>query len=378
MQLSETVKLYPTKYQKELISQTMDEYIATVNSLISVAVSGISISKYTTADLSCNLPSALANQCIRDAKFIVKKHYKSCHAAVLKNRKRNIKAAAPKLPILKKPCCYINNQNFKVNNKNMEFPVMVNGKSKRISVHTKMSDKQKSIFESSKLGTMRIVVKNNRIVSQIVYEISEPEYSDEGSIMGIDLGIKCPAVSYCSDESVKFYGNGRKNKYMRRYYKYLRKKLQKAKKPDAVKRINDKEQRIMCDIDHKLSHAIVETAIAHNVKVIKLEQLQNIRSTTRTSRKNNPSLHTWSFYRLAQLIEYKAKLAGISVAYVNPAYTSQRCPICGDIHHANDRNYTCKCGFHIHRDLLGARNICNSTEFVGNRQTAQGAICSAL
>ena len=78
------------------------------------------------------------------------------------------------------------------------------------------------------------------------------------------------------------------------------------------------------------------------------------------------SLHTWSFYRLAQFIEYKARLAGIKVEYVNPAYTSQRCPVCGNVHHANDRNYTCSCGFHIHRDLLGAMNICNSTEYVGD------------
>lgn len=59
----------------------------------------------------------------------------------------------------------------------------------------------------------------------------------------------------------------------------------------------------MKDIDHKLSHDIVETAVAHTVKVIKLEQLSNIGSTTRTSRKSNPSLHRWSFYRLAQFIK---------------------------------------------------------------------------
>ncbi len=182
------------------------------------------------------------------------------------------------------------------------------------------------------------------------------DFVSDGNAMGVDLGIECPAVSYCSDSSVKFYGNGRKNKYMRRHYKYLRQKLQKAKKPEAIKRINDKEQRIMRDIDHKLSHDIIKTAVDHNVKTIKLEQLQNIRSTTRTSRKNNHSLHTWSFHRLAQFIEYKAKLAGIFVEYINPAYTSQKCPICGRIHHANDRNYTCECGFHIHRDLLGAMN----------------------
>ena len=124
-----------------------------------------------------------------------------------------------------------------------------------------------------------------------------------------------------------------------------------------------------------------KTAVSHDVIVIKLERLTNIRSTTRTSRKNNHSLHIWSFYRLAQFIEYKAKLAGIKVEYVNPAYTSQKCPVCGNVHHANDRNYTCSCGFHIHRDLLGAMNICNSTEYVGDsniRHTAQRTICSAL
>lgn len=191
--------------------------------------------------------------------------------------------------------------------------------------------------------------------------------------MGIDLGIKCPAVSYTSDGSVKFYGNGRRNKYIRRHFSHLRKKLQKEKHYEALKNIYDKEQRIMKDIDHKISHDIIKTATSHDVKLIKLEQLANIRSTTSTSRKNNHSLHTWSFYRLSKYIEYKAKLAGIKVEYVNPAYTSQKCPVCGRVHHANDRDFTCECGYHIHRDLLGAINICNSTEYVGDRNIRHAA-----
>ena len=371
MQLSETIKLYMTREQKSLIVMAMNEYINTVNSLVSVATNGTSISKYTTADVNANLPSALTNQCIRDAKSIVNKYNKNCRKISAKNKKlfkqkSNITIKEPTVPVLKRPCCYVNNQNFKINDNHIEFPVLINGKSKRISIRASMTDNQKQIFANAKLGTMRIVYKGNKIVVQIVYEVAEPEYTDDGNVMGVDLGIKCPAVSYTSDGSVKFYGNGRKNKYMRRHYKYLRKKLGKAKKPDAIKRINNKEQRIIKDIDHKISHDIVETAVVHNVKVIKLEHLANIRSTTRTSRKNNHSLHTWSFYRLAQFIEYKAKLAGIKVEYVNPAYTSQRCPVCGDVHHASDRKYTCSCGFHIHRDLLGAINICNSTEYVGD------------
>ena len=371
MQLSETVKLYMTREQKSLVVMAMNKYISTVNSLISVATSGTSISKYTTADVNASLPSALTNQCIRDAKSIVNKYNKDCRKASAKNKKlarqrSNITIKEPIVPVLKRPCCYVNNQNFKIRDNCIEFPVLINGKSKRISIRTSMTDKQKQIFANTKFGTMRIVYKDNKIVAQIVYEVAEPGYTDDGNVMGVDLGIKCPAVSYISDGSVKFYGNGRKNKYMRRHYKYLRKKLGKAKKTDAIKRINNKEQRIMKDIDHKLSREIVNTATAHGVSVIKMEQLANIRSATRTSRKNNHSLHTWSFYRLAQFIEYKAKLAGIKVEYVNPAYTSQKCPVCGNVHHANDRKYICKCGFHTHRDILGAMNIRNSTEYVGD------------
>ena len=352
-----------TKVQKALVEETMNEYIDTVNRLVSIAVNGTSIRKYTTSDVDANLPSALTNQCIRDARSIVNKYNKLCRKMAAENKE-------PSIPILKRPCFYVNNQNFKIKDGCIEFPVLIHGKSKRISIRTLMTDRQKQLFSNTRLGTMRVVYKGNKIVAQVVYEAIEPECPSTGNVMGIDLGIKCPAVSYISDGSVKFYGNGRKNKYMRRHYKKLRQKHQEAKRMKVVKRIRNKEQRIMKDIDHKLSHDIIETAVSHNVRVIKLERLENIRSATRTSRKNNHSLHTWSFYRLAQYIEYKARLAGIQVEFVDPAYTSQKCPVCGHVHHADDRNYACDCGFHIHRDLLGAMNICNSTEYVGNRHTA--------
>ncbi|MCI8717178.1 MAG: IS200/IS605 family element transposase accessory protein TnpB [Lachnospiraceae bacterium] len=249
------------------------------------------------------------------------KYNKECLKAESKN-KRLVKqnsvttAKEPAISVLRKPCCYINNQNFKIKDNFIEFPVMADGKSKRLSVHTSMTDKQKIIFANTKLGTMRIVRKGNKIVIQIIYNAEEPKYCDDGNVMSVDLGIKCPTMSYISDSNIKFYGNGHKNKYVRRLYAYLCKKLQSDKKLKTVKRINDKEQRIMRDIDHKISH-VIETATAHDVKVIKLEQLSNIRSATRTSRKNNHSLYNWSFYRFAQYIEYKAKLAGIKVEYIN-------------------------------------------------------------
>ncbi len=36
----------------------------------------------------------------------------------------------------------------------------------------------------------------------------------------------------------------------------------------------------------------------------------------------NGRLHRWSFYKLQSLIEYKAKVKGIKVVFVSPAFTS--------------------------------------------------------
>ena len=163
MQLTETVKLYPNKYQIELIKVTMTEYISTVNHLVLDAINGRAITKITTADVNAILPSALCNQCIRDAKSIIRKYNKA-----LRNSNTKVR-----LPVLKKMCCYINNRNFRISDDCISFPVIINGKSKRISVKTKISKRQKSIFSSSKLGTMRIVVKGHDLVAQIVYDAKE-------------------------------------------------------------------------------------------------------------------------------------------------------------------------------------------------------------
>ena len=164
MKLSETLKLYLTKEQKNLIDMTMQEYINTVNSLVSDSLNGLCINKYTSADVNAMLPSALKNQCIRDAKSIVHTYKKRCRQIALKKNepeklKSPITLKEPTVPVLKKLCCYINNQNFKINGESIEFPVLINNKSTRICVRTSMTKEPITTFKTSKLGTVRIVHK---------------------------------------------------------------------------------------------------------------------------------------------------------------------------------------------------------------------------
>src|SRR5699024_11636644 len=111
------------------------------------------------------------------------------------------------------------------------------------------------------------------------------------------------AVDVSEDEKQRVFSNGKKNKIKKMEFRSVRKKLAEKKKLNAIRKINNKDQRWMEDKDHKVSRAIVNFAMENKISVIRLERLANIRQTTRTSRKNKNNLNTWSFYRLSQFIE---------------------------------------------------------------------------
>ncbi|MGG4499062.1 RNA-guided endonuclease TnpB family protein [Brevibacillus reuszeri] len=355
--LTVKVKLLPTKEQIQLLKQSSSEYIKVINTLIAEMVEEKKSTKKTTKGVFANLPSAVKNQAIKDAKSVFSTKVKKSKYAII--------------PILKKPVCVWNNQNYSFDFTHISIPFMVEGKSNRVKIRALLIDKNNRNFDllKHKLGTLRVTKNSGKWVAQISVTIPTTEKTGT-RILGVDLGLKVPAVAITDDEKVCFFGNGRENKYIKRKFRSVRKKLGKKKKVNAIRNLNDKEQRWMKDKDHKVSREIVHFAVENKISVIRLEQLTNIRQTTRTSRKNEKNLHTWSFYRLSTFIAYKANLVGIKVEYVNPAYTSQTCPKCSERNKAQDRQYKCQCGFEKHRDIVGAMNIRYATVVDGNSQSA--------
>ena len=343
------IRMYPNN--PSLLVQMGNEYIKKVNSLTKQAELLGSFPKLTSKTVQANLPSAVKNQLIRDAKSIYQK--------AKKEKKR---------PVLKKRVYYVNNQNYRIHNDSVSFPVVMEGKVQRLTVPAALTDREKALLASGKLGLLRVVQKSSKWYAQVSEYPTSNQAGNE--TMGIDLGLKVPAVLVTSTGKTKFVGNGRKNKYMRRKYNSNRRKLGKLKKLSAIRKQRNKESRYMQDQNHKMSRQIVNMAIAERVKVIKLEKLASIRKTTRTSRKNAKNLHRWSFFQLQSFISYKAALAGIEVIEVHPAYTSQTCPACGELNKAKDRRYQCSCGYEAHRDRVGAINIMRQPVVDGNSRSA--------
>lgn len=153
---------------------------------------------------------------------------------------------------------------------------------------------------------------------------------------------------------------GKKGLHTHNKYKHIRKDLQKKGKFKKLKQIKDRESRIVRDLNHKISSKIVKTAIANN-SGIKLENLTGIRKTSKHSKSFRYSLNSWSFYQLQMFIEYKAKLHGVDVVYINPAYTSQTCSRCGCIGNREGKSFKCPtCGHVENADINAAFNIAKS------------------
>ena len=451
MILTTSLKLELNSSDELLLRAEMEKYIACVNFLVALHLSGVSIQKFSSKNVDAKLASAVKNQAIRDAKSVLQRYAKKQWRVERKRAWFEEQGKTPKhpirdakVPILRRPVLLVNNQNFKIDldAKTISFPLFRKGET--VSIKTTRNSVQKVIRVATvtprqreiltttpHFATLRIVRRGDKLLAQVGYKVDEPEtaslddlIADQNTlVMGVDLGIKCPAVSYSTNGTVRFFGNGRENRYKRRKCYARRKKLQKAKKLRAIKRISDKEARFMKEHDHQVSRAIVNEAIRQGAKVIALETLDGIRESctkstpTRKSRKNvdkpkvdsvvedaknvmgaeanagepvqlelfsesemltkkqrrkkrkfskkqiaarrknNRSLNSWSFYRLTKYIAYKAALAGIRLVYVDPYKTSQRCPSCGSEHKAKDRRYECECGFHAHRDIVGAINI---------------------
>ncbi|MCS7367504.1 MAG: RNA-guided endonuclease TnpB family protein, partial [archaeon YNP-WB-062] len=117
-------------------------------------------------------------------------------------------------------------------------------------------------------------------------------------------------------------------------YFIIRRRIQKLSKhkPKTAQRLlkkySGREKRKTRDSCHKISRIIVDFAKQYSFGII-MEDLKGIGERINYGRMLNRRLHSWNFRRLQFYIEYKAKLEGLPVIYVDPKGTSTLCPICG-------------------------------------------------
>lgn len=208
----------------------------------------------------------------------------------------------------------------------------------------------------------------------------EPPTQTPTSVFGIDRNTKGHCLVAANPTTGKVLKLGKPAQHIHLKYKHIRKKLQKKGKYSLVKRIKNRESRIVRNLNHHCSKKIVQECSEQQAGIV-LEDLKDIRETARSRKKQRYSLNSWSFYQLKQMIEYKAKKQGVPVFYVAPQYTSQRCSSCGHIERANrkEKLFCCKeCRTVENADVNAGFNIAFAynngiSQFVKDRDLTKGS-----
>lgn len=209
-----------------------------------------------------------------------------------------------------------------------------------------------------KTATADLIYRKGRFVLHVVVKLPDVEFIDNGTALGVDLGVCRPAVT--SDG--RMHGKKVWREISKRRFR-LKRKLQSNGSKSAKKhlrRLAGAEMRFRRDCDHVLSSRILY-GVEKGATII-IESLTNIRQRVKATRGDaKRRLHSWSFAQLKSFLEYKAEERGIRVVAVDPRHTSQRCNCCGSISRNNRRSqskFVCaSCKHRANADLNAAKNV---------------------
>jgi putative transposase len=208
-------------------------------------------------------------------------------------------------------------------------------------------------------GQADLIVRDGKWYLAVVIDVPEPPGGGEpDGWLGVDLGV----VNLATDSDGTAH-SGKAVRAVRRRNNQLRAKLQ-AKGSKSAKRLlkkrRRKEARYARDVNHCISKKLVRTA-KDTGRGIKLEDLSGIRDRMTVKKAQRSDLHSWAFHQLRQFVGYKAAIAGVPVALVDPRNTSRECSECGHVDKRNRRtrdDFRClRCGHAGPADHNAARNI---------------------
>ncbi|MHA1946096.1 MAG: RNA-guided endonuclease InsQ/TnpB family protein [Candidatus Hodarchaeales archaeon] len=213
----------------------------------------------------------------------------------------------------------------------------------------------------------RLLPFYDRFVIELLYETqvqsfpSIHEYSPRA--IGLDLGLTNLVAT--SDGLLVKGGvvktiNQWYNKQLA-FYKSLAKKHNQQHTTNRMQRMHRVRTNKINDCFHQTSREIINHCIQNNINTLVIGYNPLWKQHCQLGKRINQSFVQVPFHKFLHMIEYKAKLLGISVVLVSEAYTSQKCSRCGIIDKSNRKSrgfYHChSCGLRLNADHNAALNI---------------------
>jgi putative transposase len=115
------------------------------------------------------------------------------------------------------------------------------------------------------------------------------------------------------------------------------------------------------DYFHQTSRMLINHCLQNNINTLVIGYNTFWKQHCNLGKRINQSFIQIPFHKFLHMLEYKARLVGITVIRVSEAYTSQKCSSCGVIDKKNRRSrglfHCCSCGLRLNADHNAAYNI---------------------
>jgi putative transposase len=148
------------------------------------------------------------------------------------------------------------------------------------------------------------------------------------NLVAIDLGIRhIASVVRMSDKKPIYLGN--KIREIRGHYYYLRKQLGKKKSLQGIRKLKNRERRIIDNEIKQISRSIVNLAKETNSAIVS-GNIKGIRKNGKQKgRRFRRKLNSFPFHKLNAYIKHMANWEGLLFITITEAYTSKTCHVCG-------------------------------------------------
>ena len=234
--------------------------------------------------------------------------------------------------------------------------------------------------------TYTIKFLKDRKVKIILFQEAEKLHyaynENKNNILGVDVNTSSNLFSLSSGIQIKYDEKiinqaAKLNKTIS--YKQTNKSVSEKNIDDINKVYSKKIQRRIDKMvrrseyyQNKKSHELIEYMKENNFNYLVMEDLNLTSNKTKTKKKSekekinyNDVAKTLRINNLKNVLERLCKKENFNFAKVNPVYTSQTCPICGNIDKKsrNHRMFLCiKCHHTDDADINAAKNIKNRIE----------------
>ena len=336
------IKIQPT----ETMIQTMKNYLSACNWLSEIIFKNRETKTnklhklyYSTIRDKFQLPSQLTCSLFRQ----ISATYRGMRT------KRKWKLAVFKRPVM--PICF--RRDFNVSKRN-GFTVW----NQSIQM---FSDLPKANLKDSKIKNIK-----QKWYILLTYEIDIPDPKKQGTVVGVDRGIKRILVASTKSKNPLFVKGGRLE-HLRKKNRGTKSKVQTVGTRSSkrlLQRLRRKEKSVTEEVLHIASKTLAQYAESVSAKTVVFENLsEGIRESSKSKGKRfRKQVHSWAYSSLLFKCKYKLEAKGIGLALVDPKNTSRGCPSCGFISEKNRKRllFLCKsCGYSNDADLVGSMNIRN-------------------